>query len=456
MAVPLSGFDKSFVALDTKTTPQVLSVYFVVGSGFDVGRFRRRLESFVKAFPHLRTKLNGSGSSWIVDNNFCISNCLSERIVESDSVISEARDTAFEVIASEEFGRALRPEETPWRIVIIRGDAVDSSGRVIGTARVLTLFHHSYIDGLGVRNLLHHLTESFDVLIKGEETEVVPPTEAESKQRLSGERTSLLSKLKVLSTLLRHPPKSPIRGVNSANRVLTLTSFELAEIRALSTRYRVSQNDIYLTLVTFALGQLFRKLERCVPTLDILMPVASPAKSDGALTFGNHLAAVNMRLPISSTDILDILRKVSIRSREGRLRHVISAQAVVASLATRLPKKLQNVVFRRYTHCSDCICTNIPYLTTDRSLGGAPILGIYGVPALLRGQGLAFSFVRYSKKVCVVIMFDPNIFGAPGVLKNLFEEGLEKLDYEASRMSSSSLVSPRSISWDDGPNEKRA
>jgi hypothetical protein len=60
-------------------------------------------------------------------------------------------------------------------------------------------------------------------------------------------------------------------------------------------------------------------------------------------------------------------------------------------------------------------------------VGGAKIEANYGLPALLRGHGVAFGFVSYSGNLCSVIVSDPKIVPHPEILVNCLQESAEEL-----------------------------
>jgi NRPS condensation-like uncharacterized protein len=285
------------------------------------------------------------------------------------------------------------------------------------------MVHHAFADGLGGMELFDAAcTASADEAPLMREPRAISPSDA-PRSPAHGRVDGLRSVLRLFKEGFTSAGVSPLNGANSAERRILLTDFPLVEMQTLRRRLGASLNDIMLTLVTGAVRRYHAAAHGPTNDLRVLMPVSLRGLAE-RLSLGNQVSGVGVRLPISAADPQEQLQRI--REYISRIKQdgSFGAFEFLARISAALPHSLRRSICESAARRTNFICTSVTAASRPRYIGGAKIESNYGIAALMRGQGVAFAFTRYERKMCVSLVSDPHIVPEPKTLLSyLLESG---------------------------------
>ncbi len=334
----MTGIDPMFIYSDTPETPMEIAYACVfdpteLDGGYSFERvtgvlrariptlepFRRRLMPVPLGLDHPR---------WVDDPHFDLANHL-HRV----ALPAPGGEPEFRAIVAEVMGRPLTPEQPPWEMHVIEGMAD-------GMVGLIAKMHHAVIDGVAGAEILAKL---LDLTPEGSAvTEPCPPwvpARLPSPTRLVTDalpsflrspirglravrevgrtavrlaRCALDERLGPVSFPLGAPDtfESPVR----ARRAVAFAELDMAEVRALKSRFGSTINDVVLAICSGALRtHLAAHGEDLESPLVAVVPVSVRAETDAA-ALGNHLSAMFVPLANDRKTPLERLRTVTAAS----------------------------------------------------------------------------------------------------------------------------------------------
>ncbi len=410
MGVPVAAIDASFFAVESETTRQTIAAYCPLESAPNLESVRETAVRLSALLPRLRQRLSADGGYWEDDPGFDPRDHI-EQVITPPILSREELDAE----ASRLFSRGLDLRRPLWKLVFLQGPNERSPHGL------LYMIHHGFVDGMGALNLLHAFCS--------DSATALPADPRPSKEVNESEGASF-KKWKSLMRLLRESisPVTPsaVNGKNSAVRLISTLELPLDELKQLKSKLGGSLNDLLLTLVSSALRAVHLRDRRPLADLTVIMPV-SLRRPAALFAMGNHLTGVGIRLPLSSAN--PVARLAAVKSYVDRIKRdgSFGAYALLGRLQSRLPAWLQARLCNAAARRNHFICTNMSGPRREQFIGGARILGEYGAPALLRDQGIAFSFISYADKLCLSIVSDPRVVPNPQQLIDFTREGFEEL-----------------------------
>ena len=382
MTTRLTAIEQSFLHIDTETTSQAIAVFCPLASFPDIEQVRGKIEELKRRFPRMTQVLAPNKKYWVEAPAFDDANHLFR---------ASDHTTAAAQLFSERFDFS----EPLWKCFIL-GDPV------VATAPAALLFklHHSFADGLGGLAFFDAFCES-----------VAAPsdTKHEVRTRAAGSAAKIGSSLlKLLTEHVKEPKLFPLLGQNSTKRQFAVTDLPLADLKQIKNAAGVTLNDVVLCIVTGALRRYLSARGLALHDTRAIMPVNLRAVSSRD-TLGNDLTAVGIPLPVSLENPAEQLAAINAYVTRLKNSGGFGAYALLSNLIAHLPASLQRSLCERQAKKTHFICTNVPGPATPRTFGGAQVLGIYPIAALLKTQGIAFGFLSYAGNLCCTIASDPNI-----------------------------------------------
>jgi diacylglycerol O-acyltransferase len=434
----LSVLDAVFLHVESERTPMhMASVGLFEGAplrdaegAFRIEDARRLIASRLKLVPKLRQVaarglLGEAPPTWVDDPAFDIADHVRIRHLPSSGTELELRQLCAELL-SEPLDRR-RPL---WDLTFVDGLAD-------GNIAVIERLHHSMADGLAAAELATVLLDlSPEPVEPRDEDPWIPATPLpvwraaiEDVLRLGGiwvratswgvqtlahpisrlrEGTKLGSAITTLLTPKIIAPKSSLNVPITEARSVDFVRLAFAEMRDVAHAFDATVNDVLLAIVTGGLHRLLESRGEVVEKseLQALVPVGyAKAKGDVA----NSLSALFVRLPIGTTDPLDVLSVVSAEVKADKRRHQSVAASTLLHLLDPLPQSvlasLAGVV--QHQPFFNVIITNVPGPPVPLYAMGARLLEVFPIVPLAGNQSMGVAAVSYEGHLNLGVLTDP-------------------------------------------------
>lgn len=432
----LGSLDRSFLHLETETTQQVIACFCPLDREPDPALLRSRFARILTEHPRLTQRLDRRFyPRWVAAPDFSLDDHLFWKFFPSAYSLSALRDAAAELFSERwDLGRPL------WRFSLLTARSPEASPTDSHAVALLFAMHHCLADGLGGLALLTELCEATE-LPAGPRA----PTHRAAHLKLRTSRWRRFAALpmataKLLSEWMSRPACSPLSGANSSQRTFHTTELPFAELRQIADTTSCSVNDVVLAVVSGAVRRYHEHYNVPVNHLRAIMPVSLRALNY-SMALGNRLTAIGLRLPLTPADPLRRLQAIRHYVERMKRSGAVLAYALGGKVNAHLPRKLQRKVAEFHARRTHFICTNMPGPKCPLKLAGAQLLGKFGLAALMRGHGSAFSFISYAGNMCVSIVTDPAIIALPQQLLQYLRESFDELAERSAQDSSSTFDS---------------
>ena len=412
MTSALNAIDTNFVGLDSSLTKQTIAAYCLLDGIPDWELFQQRLAQLIKAFPRL-TKIpqyTKPGYHWQEHSTFTLQDHWSIHHVRSHD------RAALQSAAEQIFSSGFDFSKPPWHFAFFTNESSESSA--------MLMIHHCLADGLGGYELVsflcsdHHLAAPL----------LIPRTHRHRHpQSKSIRRLDYLKLLgRVIAEFFRPETELPINGKNSAERRFLFFSFPLQELKLVKSRLGCSLNQLFLALVGDALGQYFTLKNISANSLRAIIPVSMRQPGD-RLSLGNFLSGATVRIPLSPGKFPEQVVTIKQRWQEIEAQRLFGFYGILGRLNSYFPRFVQKFLCRFFARKTNFICSNIPGPYRPQYLAGAKISATFGIPALMEGHGLGFSFLTYAHTAYLAVIFDPAIISDPVELENCLNSSKHRL-----------------------------
>jgi WS/DGAT/MGAT family acyltransferase len=431
----MTGIDPMFIYSDTPETPMEIAYACVFDpssapDGYEFGRVRALLEERIPTLPSFRRRLMAvplglDHPRWVDDPDFDIANHLHRVALPAPGGAEE-----FSAMVAAVMGRPLIPGQPPWEMHVIEGLA---RGRVGLIAKV----HHSVIDGVAGAQMLAQL---LDLSPEGRAvTETCPPwlparlpsqtrmvTDAlpnmvQSPLRLVRAarevgRTSLRLARRALDKA-SGPISIPLGAPDTferpvcAQRAVSFTELDLAQVRTLKDRYGSTINDVVLAVCSGALRtHLMARGQETGQPLVAIVPVS--VRADEHDDLGNHLSAMFVPLSNDVQMPLERLRTVSEASTscKGQER-AVGFGPMATLLAEAMPPMIAKPVIQlgvrsgilRKLRPGNLMVSNVPGPTFPLYFAGMELCEVYPLGPVVDGVALNVTVQSYRESLFVGI-----------------------------------------------------
>jgi diacylglycerol O-acyltransferase / wax synthase len=393
--------------------------------------FRSHIESRLHLVPRYRQKLayprlQMGRPLWVDDPGFNIDYHVRHTALPSPGSVEQLRNLVGRV-----FSQRLDRSKPLWELWLIQG-LEDNRFALINKT------HHSLVDGVSGVDLTTVLfdTRQTPTPIEGEGwTPRVEPSDAmliaegvkglaETPTRLA--RRALHAARRPRETavevreaaeglggiawkLINPPPQTPLNQPIGPHRRVLWIRFPLDDLKAIKNALGGTVNDVFLAVVSGALGRWLRRRGIRTEGLELrgIVPVSVRAdEKKGAL--GNQITAMLGALPVYAEDPVERLRIVS-ASMEGLKE---SKQAVGAETLTRLqgfapPTILAQASRLNFsTRAYNLLVTNVPGPQFPLYLLGREMEELAPVPFLAPERALAVAIMSYNGSVDIGLIGD--------------------------------------------------
>jgi len=421
----LSPLDAAFLYFETPTQPLHVGCVALLDAPVPFDELMQLFDERLLRFRRYRQRpvrptLDLGLPSWEDADDFD-----PRRHVRRVAVPPPGDDEALHELVDTLFATALDPGLPLWESYLIEG----LPG---GRAALLLKIHHCMIDGMSGAQLLEVLTDPEDP----QASPGPPPTLPVARRRKPGpfERLvelldpsrpraqiqNLREVLRSIGTFVTSPSsRLPFNGSLTGRRRIVWSSFAMADVLAIRGAVGCKVNDVVLAVVTGALRDYLigRGVAPESMAVRTLVPVNVRASSD-RLTFGNLIAAMFPRLPVSVADPLERLREVTREMNELKERGQARASAFLMSVVGQLPAPVEALLGRLFSGQSvvNTVCTNVPGPLGRRTLCGRRVLEIHPVVPLFEAMGLEFAILSYGGRLSITAAADPGLVPDAGAI----------------------------------------
>jgi diacylglycerol O-acyltransferase len=326
---------------------------------------------------------------------------------------------------SQLFALCARIHETPlardrplWEMHLIDG--------VEGRSQALMIkAHHAITDGVAGVGLAQVL---FDRASASRRKVELPPTHF-----VHDDSASALNAIEALVGLAFTAARGPVVGVGPFNgsvgrhRAFAGASLRMDAIIKVKQQLGATIDDVLVGLVAAGLHRYLSELQYPdIPTrLRAMMPVSTRAVSPQT-TFGNHVSAVFVDLPLDTADVPKVVARIVALKSAQRTAHAAEGASIAIHSVALLPNPLHELVLRltskvRFAHL---ILSDVRGLREPLFLLGRRIEACYPMMPLSSEVGLAIAAVSMDRLMGVGITVDPSLVPQPWRLARAIERSL--------------------------------
>lgn len=468
MQAQLSGIDASFLYLEDKTNPINIGGIFLFENNpnnpMTIKRLRRHVAKRVynhKGLHHkIKAKAFGLGKpEWEVakdiDINFHIQPHFDEGAVEEEDLMA---------LGGEFFNQVLDRSRPLWKTLFVplvnrkpsaQLPTQGGTNKNTTTWAMLTVVHHSVIDGIGGTDIMAALLD-FDVNgFTSQEKEAPADNNVEqdlqstpnspiketveelralpaagfkfastfAKQQIKGELHRLKNRKQNLPRFLRTAPQTKLNRSFSGERKFNAMQFPMAQMQAVKSAIDGARlNDIVLSQVAGAL-RIYMKANNDLPSKDLICfaPIATQPHATQQ-EMGNNVSGMLINLATSQSDVYDrTLQIIENRKAARALADTARPDSIVENIPFpmgQLAGKAYNTLKLNRLHSPffNMLVTNVPGPQFPLYLESSPMVGAYPTAPIANGMGLSFTilsyngFVNFGITACKSAMPDLDLF----------------------------------------------
>lgn len=403
----LNSVDLSFLALETKTRPQVIGVYCNLKGIPNKSILESNILDTIRIYP--RMKCCHIDNRWEEAPGFDLDNHFSWL-----SLPSARSESDLNSIIPELLFEKFADQTPPWKIIVLVGETSPTTEAT--PCSIILKVHHSWADGVGGMEILHNLCSNASDGKRSRTPRKRIDSSQDTPQLNIGEKLRAISRelLSPTADLGFTTKQTSLRRVGSA-------SFDNDEFHAIKRITHANFNAIFLGIVSAGLAK-YRLMHQSslrstnqLSKVKVIVPL-NLRKAEDRFALGNHLTAANIEIPCSATLSLNTINEISEKLLIATTKSYYSLYSLMASFSSILPKWLRSVVLVKLSHHSHFICTFVRNPITPQHLAGAEILSYYAYPALMPGHSLGFAFSTYNKRIFMAVDTDANAIPDPDLL----------------------------------------
>ena len=452
----VSGFDASFLSLETATQPlQVFSVLELdtttIPGGYRFDGLRDALAARIRAIPEFREKLSDGPLNighpvWVRDDDFDIDRHLHRITLPAPGTQAELTEVCGRLA-----GLPLNRARPLWEMWVIEGLGGSSDTRRLA---VLLKVHHAAADGVTYANMVSRLCSCEQDPPPPEPVEV-PPSIGPLREALDGlaqfasrpiylaARVLPAAARAVLDAIRRAragramaapftAPRTALNARFTARRSVAFARLDLNEVKRVKDHFGVKVNDVVMTLVGGVMRQfLLDRGELPTSSLVALEPVSVHGLSDR--TARNQVSGMLVALQTQIVDPVARLRAVATANTFAKEQvSAISPMLlqdfgeVVGSVLLGMAKR----VYGRLTQFRpnyNVILSNVPGPDPARYFLGATVSAMYPFGPVLLGAGINFTLWSVNGTLHIGLISTPDVIPALSELADGLTAGLAEL-----------------------------
>ena len=222
---------------------------------------------------------------------------------------------------------------------------------------------------------------------------------------------------------LRQPdPETLFKGpLGNAKRATWSEPLDLQSVKAISTSFNCTINDILVTLVAGALGRYIADRGVSAEDLNIrsFIPInLRPVKLDEGL--GNKFGLLFLSLPLGITDPVDRLYQIKQNMDELKSSAEAIATFGIINLIGAAPTWVEGIAVDFFDTKGTTIMTNVPGPRQQLYLAGVPITSLMGWVPQSGRISLGVSIISYNGSVWLGIATDQGLIPDPETIISMF------------------------------------
>ncbi|HEX9095570.1 MAG TPA: wax ester/triacylglycerol synthase family O-acyltransferase [Candidatus Dormibacteraeota bacterium] len=232
----------------------------------------------------------------------------------------------------------------------------------------------------------------------------------------------------------------PFNGSVGGGRAFAMATLPVDVIRRLKRRFGGSVDDVLLAVVAAGLSRRLarERYPRMPHALRAMLPVSTRPSAAGT-ELGNHVTAVFVDLPLDTSDLGALVRRIATAKSTLRTAHAAAGMSLLIEAAGRLPRALHETVvrFAAALPAANLIFSDLPGPDEPLFLLGHPITACYPMIPLSPALGLSVAAVSWDGKICIGIVADPDLVPQPKRLAAEIEAVVRALEKSQLRRPSS-------------------
>lgn len=425
----LSGMDAAFLNMETPAQHMHVSgIMFLDPSttekGFSFERLAETVEARMHLIPQFRRKVlrvpfDLDDPVWVDDPDFDISSHLFHVALPEGSSRRHLADRVGEILS-----RPMERDRPLWRMWYFEG-------LEDGTIGLLSMMHHSEVDGITGSELMASL---FDTEPDADQPE--PPSVPWQPERTPYKLELAAS---AAADWIRHPlrrasavsrigssvfnmgrgivgigrdrfdaplpftaPRTPFNGTLTGERVVAFSQAGLDDLKLVKTVFGTKVNDVVLTACAVSLRSFLRSWGG-VPDKPLLVAVPVSVHSQASERSGvNQVSNMFVRLPLEPDDPVDLLKAIHAGSIDSKAAHDAMGPDMIQDLAQIAPPRLFRFLTRATAFMRipdlmppvlNTIISNVPGPPMPLYIAGARVLAIYPFGPLIESVGLNLTVI---------------------------------------------------------------
>lgn len=425
----LTGLDAAFLALETPACHMhVIGAAVLDPSTAPEGPFHERVRDLMEArvplVPPLRRRLvevpfGLNVPSWIDDPDFDLDYHLRRAALPAPGGPEELAAFVADVA-----GRPLDRRHPLWQAYVVEG--LEN-----GYQAFVTKIHHSLIDGVAGVAILGAL---FDFEADAPMVPELEPPEQFRPEAVPSDQEMLV---RAMADLVRQPAKmyravrksvpNAVRAVQrvresehdvalplstprlamnrsiTPHRVVSFSSVQLADVKALKNALGVTVNDVVLALTTGALRKYLEGRDE-LPDRPLVAAIPTSVRGEGDSQFGNKVSSMFAALPVEVDDPLQRVEVISDSMKGAKEMHeevgsstledwAELASPVLFSRAMRAYSRLR--VGERMRPVINLIASNVPGPAFPLYFAGARMVALHPLGPIFDDCGLNLTVISY-------------------------------------------------------------
>jgi diacylglycerol O-acyltransferase / wax synthase len=208
---------------------------------------------------------------------------------------------------------------------------------------------------------------------------------------------------------------SRLNGAVGAHRAFGHTAVPMELVRALKRRFGGSVDDVLVALVAAGLArELAGDGTARPPALRAMLPVSTRPPVDGS-ELGNHVSAVFVDLPLDTTDLEVLVRRIATSKSVLRGAHAAAGMSMLIEVAGWLPHPMHQaaVRFASSLPMANLVLSDVPGPDEALFFFGRRIVACYPMIPLPAAVGLSIAAVSMGGQMGIGIVSDPRLLPKP-------------------------------------------
>lgn len=458
---PFSGVDRAWLNMERPTNPMMVVGLIVLNAPLELDRLRAAVRDRFIAIGRFRCLpvSDAIGTRWEFSQELDVNDH-----VTSVALPKPAGQTELETLVGELAGAPLNPARPLWSFHLVE--------RYRQGSALIARIHHAYADGIALVQVLLGLADPPgvkahrrrtrpdqshpDTMARGTPAAPTPqpisalagtvskslndsaaliekgihyllhPAEAASAAR---EAAEFAAELEHIATLSDDPPTCLKRPLSGVHHVAWADPLSLVEVKTIGRLLGCTVNDVLVSTLAGALGQLLATQGEIPDDLVIRAVVPVNLRTGTEPPLGNRFGLVFVELPVGIRHPLRRLYAVrtAMHLLKGSPQPLVTFGLLWA--VGRLPRLVEDFAIDLFSAKASLVASNLPGPAEPLEIGGAPVSEILFWVPQSGSLGVGVSMLSYAGRVQFGVMADRNLIPHPAELIAFVAAEFERLVY---------------------------